>query len=512
MSRESPERPPHGAVLAVVAASLPMFMAALDSLVMTFALPIIKVDLDASVEQLQWFVNAYSIVFTALMLPVAALGDLIGRRRVFLGGVVLFTAASIAAALASSSEMLIAARAVQGLGAAGIVPLSLALVSASTTAKARPIAIGVWGGVNGLGIAAGPIIGGAVVEGFTWPGIFWLNVPIGVVTVALVLVALRESTGRKLRFDVLGSVLGIVVTLPLIWAVVEGERRGWTDWRILAAFALSAVGLAAFILHEHRSPHAFLPLRFFRERAFALANFGGLLFSAGVFGAIFLLSQFLQVSMGYGALEAGLRAAPWTLAPMVVAPLSGFIVQRLGVKPVLITGLALQAAAILVIALRIEARDGVRGRRAADGGRGHRHGPDVRAPRQRRPHRPRRVRAGHRLEREQHAAAARHGRGHRPGDGDLRRQRRLPARPAVRRRHAAGAPDLRGHHGRRRGRHDRPAAPRDGCGRRPPRIRVRFRPVPRARDRGPIPLGGTAWCSSDGRPARPRDRRRARSW
>ena len=356
MSRETPERPPHGAVLAVVAASLPMFMAALDSLVMTFALPIIKVDLDASVEQLQWFVNAYSIVFTALMLPVAALGDLIGRRRVFLGGVVLFTAASIAAALASSSEMLIAARAVQGLGAAGIVPLSLALVSASTTAKARPIAIGVWGGVNGLGIAAGPIIGGAVVEGFTWPGIFWLNVPIGVVTVALVLVALRESTGRKLRFDVLGSVLGIVVTLPLIWAVVEGERRGWTDWRILAAFALSAVGLAAFILHEHRSPHAFLPLRFFRERAFALANVGGLLFSAGVFGAIFLLSQFLQVSMGYGALEAGLRAAPWTLAPMVVAPLSGFIVQRLGVKPVLITGLALQAAAILVIALRIEAR------------------------------------------------------------------------------------------------------------------------------------------------------------
>ncbi|WP_435080603.1 DHA2 family efflux MFS transporter permease subunit [Clavibacter michiganensis] len=356
MSRDLAERPPRGVVLAVTAASLPMFMAALDSLVMTFALPIIKQDLDATVEQLQWFVNSYSVVFTAFMLPVAALGDRIGRRRVFLAGVALFTLASMGAALSTSSDMLIAMRALQGLGAAGIVPLSLALVSASTTPKVRPIAIGVWGGVNGLGIAAGPIIGGAVVEGFTWPGIFWLNVPIGVVTIALVALALRESKGTGLGFDGAGSVLGIVFTLPLIWAVVEGEERGWSAPEIIGAFAVSGAGLAAFIWHEHRSPRAFLPLRFFRERAFALANVGGLLFSAGVFGAIFLLSQFLQVSMGYGALEAGLRAAPWTLAPMVVAPLSGFIVQRFGVKPVLITGLALQAGAILVIASLVEAQ------------------------------------------------------------------------------------------------------------------------------------------------------------
>ncbi len=356
MSRDLAERPPRGVVLAVTAASLPMFMAALDSLVMTFALPIIKQDLDATVEQLQWFVNSYSVVFTAFMLPVAALGDRIGRRRVFLAGVALFTLASMGAALSTSSDMLIAMRALQGLGAAGIVPLSLALVSASTTPKVRPIAIGVWGGVNGLGIAAGPIIGGAVVEGFTWPGIFWLNVPIGVVTIARVALALRESKGTGLGFDGAGSVLGIVFTLPLIWAVVEGEERGWSAPEIIGAFAVSAAGLAAFIWHEHRSPRAFLPLRFFRERAFALANVGGLLFSAGVFGAIFLLSQFLRVSMGYGALEAGLRAAPWTLAPMVVAPLSGFIVQRFGVKPVLITGLALQAGAILVIASVVEAQ------------------------------------------------------------------------------------------------------------------------------------------------------------
>ncbi|WP_216833378.1 MFS transporter [Clavibacter michiganensis] len=222
-------------------------MAALDSLVMTFALPIIKQDLDATVEQLQWFVNSYSVVFTAFMLPVAALGDRIGRRRVFLAGVALFTLASMGAALSTSSDMLIAMRALQGLGAAGIVPLSLALVSASTTPKVRPIAIGVWGGVNGLGIAAGPIIGGAVVEGFTWPGIFWLNVPIGVVTIALVALALRESKGTGLGFDGAGSVLGIVFTLPLIWAVVEGEERGWSAPEIIGAFAVSAAGLAAFI-------------------------------------------------------------------------------------------------------------------------------------------------------------------------------------------------------------------------------------------------------------------------
>lgn len=351
MHESRTDRPPRGLVLACVAASLPMFMAALDNLVMTFALPVIKQELGASVEQLQWFVNAYSIAFATLMLPLAALGDRLGRRMVFFAGVTVFTAASALAATASTAEILIVARAVQGVGAAAIVPLSLTIVSAAATPKVRPIAIGVWGGVNGLGIAVGPIIGGAVVEGFAWPGIFWLNVPIGLLTLALIPLAVPASWGRRLPFDTLGSLLAVVFVLPLIWAIVEGEDRGWSSAAIVGAFAVAAAALGAFVWHEHRSPAAFLPLSFFRERPFTLANIAGLLFSAGVFGAIFLLSQYLQVGMGYGALEAGLRAAPWTFAPMVAAPLSGFIVRRTGPGPVIVTGLALQTAAITWIVL-----------------------------------------------------------------------------------------------------------------------------------------------------------------
>lgn len=339
-------QPPRGLILVCVAASLPMFMAALDNLVMTFALPVIKEDLGATVEQLQWFVNAYSIAFATLMLPLAALGDRLGRRRVFVAGVALFTAASALAATATTADALIAARGIQGIGAAAIVPLSLTIVSTAASPRLRPIAIGVWGGVNGLGIAAGPIIGGAVVEGFAWPGIFWLNVPIGLLTLAFVPFAVPASWGRRLPFDSVGSLLAVAFVLPLIWAIIEGEDQGWSSGPVIGAFTLSAVSLATFLLHEHRSPGAFLPLGFFRERPFALANLAGLLFSAGVFGAIFLLSQYLQVGMGYGALEAGLRAAPWTFAPMVAAPLSGFAVRRVGTGPVLAIGLALQTVAV----------------------------------------------------------------------------------------------------------------------------------------------------------------------
>ncbi|MGO2052463.1 MFS transporter [Glutamicibacter sp. BW80] len=339
----------------IAAASIPMFMAALDNLVMTFALPVIRDDLGATLTELQWFVNIYTLLFATLMMPAAALGDRVGRRRVFLAGIVIFTAASVGAALSDSVTALILARAIQGVGAAAIVPLSLTILSVASPPARRAMAIGIWGGVNGLGIAVGPIVGGAVLTGLHWSAIFWLNLPIGALALILGWRLLPESLGRPSKFDALGIVLAAVFVLPLTWAIVEGIERGWTATPVLAAFALSAAGLIGFLFREHYSSAAFLPLRLFQNRTFSLANLAGFLFSAGVFGAIFLLSQFLQVSMGYGALEAGLRATPWTLAPMFVAPLAGLLVARIGVRTVLITGMSLQTLALLLMTLIITA-------------------------------------------------------------------------------------------------------------------------------------------------------------
>src|SRR3954467_9244264 len=215
--------------LAVVAASLPMFMATLDNLVMTSALPVIRADLGSSVNQLSWFMNAYTLVFATFMLPAATLGDRLGRRRVMIAGVLVFTLASIASALSTSSEALIAARAVQGLGAAAIMPLSLTLLASSVPERMRAVAIGVWGGVSGLGVALGPVIGGAVVEGVSWQAIFWLNVPVALVAIPLLLTAVPESRGAWQLLDPVGVLLlGGAVFLG-IWGIVKGNDDGWTD-------------------------------------------------------------------------------------------------------------------------------------------------------------------------------------------------------------------------------------------------------------------------------------------
>jgi EmrB/QacA subfamily drug resistance transporter len=339
----------------IAAASVPTFMASLDNLVMTFALPVIRDDLDVSLNALQWFVNVYTLVFATLMLPMAALGDRLGRRRVFLAGITVFTSASIGAALSDSAATLILARAVQGVGAAAIVPLSLTILSVATPPNRRALAIGIWGGVSGLGIAVGPIVGGAVVSGLQWPAIFWLNVPIGVVALALGRAHLPETVGRPTPFDGWGVVLAAAFVLPLTWAVVEGPQRGWSSVAVVGAFTIAVAALAGFLLRERNSAAAFLPLNLFRQRTFTLANIVGFVFSAGVFGAIFLLSQFLQVSLGYGALEAGLRATPWTLAPMFVAPLAGLLVSRVGVRVVLTSGMALQTLALALMAFQMSA-------------------------------------------------------------------------------------------------------------------------------------------------------------
>ncbi|HEX5086548.1 MAG TPA: DHA2 family efflux MFS transporter permease subunit [Nocardioides sp.] len=333
--------------LAVVAASLPMFMATLDNLVMTSALPVIRADLGSSVSQLSWFMNAYTLAFATFMLPAATLGDRLGRRRVMIAGLVVFTLASIASALSTSSEALIAARAFQGFGAAAIMPLSLTLLASSVPERLRPAAIGIWGGVSGLGVALGPVVGGAVVEGVSWQAIFWLNVPVAAVALPLLLVAVRESRGAWQRLDPVGTaLLGGAVFLG-IWGIVHGNDDGWTSRGVLVPLVTAALLLPAYFRWARGRSYAVLPLRLFSSRGFSVANVVGLTFTMGMFGAVFLLSQYLQVVEGYSPLEAGIRTLPWTAAPMVVAPIAGILVNRTGVRALLVVGLTLQTASLV---------------------------------------------------------------------------------------------------------------------------------------------------------------------
>ncbi|SDD01031.1 DHA2 family efflux MFS transporter permease subunit [Rhodococcus tukisamuensis] len=340
--------------LALIAASLPMFMATLDNLVMTSALPVIQQNLQATVGQLQWFMNAYTLAFATLMLAAAGLGDRWGRRRVFLYGIALFTAASIASALSTTPAMLIAARAVQGVGAAAIMPLSLTLLAGAVPAAKRALAIGVWGGVSGLGVALGPVIGGAVVDGVSWQAIFWLNVPVALVAVPLALYALGESRGRRAPMDLLGVALAGAGVFLGVWAIVHGNDDGWTSAMVLGSLAASALALTGFVIHELRTPNPVMPMRLFRSRSFSVANVIGLAFTLGMFGAVFLLAQYLQIVMGYTPFQAGLRTLPWTAAPMVVAPIAGILAPRVGLRPLLVSGLTLQAASLVWMAMILE--------------------------------------------------------------------------------------------------------------------------------------------------------------
>ena len=343
--------------LAITAASLPLFMATLDNLVVTNALPVIHEKIGASVEQLQWVVNAYSLSFATFMLLAVGLGDRFGRRRIFLIGLTIFTLASAGAALSADPSQLIAFRALQGLGSAAIMPLSLTLLAGSVSTALRPLAIGIWGGVSGLGVALGPLIGGAVVEGWNWESIFWLNVPIGIISIPLVLLALPNSYGARIKADIVGLLLSGVGLLGLVFGIVRGNDAGWSSAQVLAPLLGGAVLLAAFIVWESRSSHPLLPLRLFRDRSFTVANIVGFTFSFGIFGSVFILIQFLQVVQGHSPLQAGVMTMPWTLAPMFVAPLAGLLAPRLGTRTLMITGLSLLTAAMFWLAATLAATE-----------------------------------------------------------------------------------------------------------------------------------------------------------
>jgi EmrB/QacA subfamily drug resistance transporter len=326
--------------------SVALFMVVLDNLVVTTALPSIRRDLGGGVQALEWTVNAYTLTYAVLLLTGAALGDRFGRRRMFVLGIGIFTLASAAAALAPGTGSLIAARAVQGAGAAIVTPLTLTLLSEAFPPDRRGLALGAWSGISGLGVALGPVLGGAVVTGISWHWIFWLNVPVGLTVAPLALRRLSESYGPSRQLDLPGLALGGFGLLGVVYGIVRGHELGWTSASILAPLAAGLALLAGFVVWELRAPAPMLPMRFFRSRAFAASNGVSLAMYFGVFGSIFLLAQFFQVVQHYTPLQAGLRTLPWTGMPMLVAPLAGLLSDRIGSRPLMSAGLALQAVAI----------------------------------------------------------------------------------------------------------------------------------------------------------------------
>jgi EmrB/QacA subfamily drug resistance transporter len=330
--------------------SIALFMVVLDNLVVTNALPSIREDLGATIQSLEWTVNAYTLSYAVLLLTGAALGDRFGRRRMFVLGLALFTVASAAAALAPTTSALIAARAVQGVGAAIVTPLTLTLLAGAFPAEKRGLAIGAWSGISGLGVALGPLVGGAVTQGISWHWIFWLNVPIGLALLPLALRGLNESHGPARSLDLPGVGLASAGMLGIVYGIVRGAELGWTSTTVLSSLIAGAVLMAGFLAWEARTPEPMLPLRFFRSRAFSSVSVVSLAMMFGVFGSIFLLAQFFQVTQGYSPLEAGLRTLPWTGMPMLIAPIAGLLSDRIGSRPLMAAGLALQAGAIAWLA------------------------------------------------------------------------------------------------------------------------------------------------------------------
>jgi EmrB/QacA subfamily drug resistance transporter len=335
----------------LVLCSLAVFMTALDTLVVTTALPVLRVDLHAGLSGLEWTVNAYNLVFACLLLTGAALGDRFGRRRMLAVGLFVFTAASAASALAPSAQALVFSRALQGAGAAIVTPLTLTLISEAFPVEKRGAAIGMWGGIVGLAVAAGPVVGGAVVAGIDWHWIFWLNVPIGLALAPIALRKLTESHGPRPQLDLPGLALACGGALGLTWGLVRANSVGWISGEVLVAMIAGMSLIAAFIAWELRTENPMVPPSLFRSRGFTAANGVSFFMYAGLFGALFLMSQLLQTALGYSPLQAGLRLLPWTLPPMFIAPLAGGLADRYGNRPFMVLGLALQATGYAWVAI-----------------------------------------------------------------------------------------------------------------------------------------------------------------
>ncbi len=334
----------------LVVVSTALFMVVLDNLVVNVALPSIHRDLGSSIQSLEWTVNAYVLAYAVFLLTGAALGDRFGRKRMFIFAVALFTVSSAAAALAPTSASLIAARAMQGLGAAIATPLTLTLLADAFPPERRGVAIGVWSGISGIAVALGPLVGGAVVQVASWHWIFWINVPIGIVLLPLAARRLAESHGPARRLDLPGLGLASTGLFGIVYGLVRSQSQGWSSPEILVALSAGVVLLVGFVAYELRAREPMLPMSFFANRSFAVTNGVSLAMYFGMFGSIFFLSQYLQNVLHNTPLQAGVKLLAWTGASMVVSPLAGFFSERYGSRPFMAAGLALQAGALAWLA------------------------------------------------------------------------------------------------------------------------------------------------------------------
>ena len=343
-------KPRLGWVMALT--STAYFMVVLDSSVLITALPRMQRDLHVGLSSLQWTFNAYGIAFAAGIITAAALGDRFGRRRVFNSGIVLFTIASAACALAPGAGELIAARTVQGLAGAVVLPLSLTILTTAFPAEKRGMIVGVYGGLAGLAVALGPIVGAVVTEAIDWHWIFWLNVPIGIAAAPLAVRLLPESYGAAERLDVIGGGLVTSGVIALVWALTRGNDSGWSSAETLITFAGGATLLAAFLAWENRASAPMVPLRLFAVREFAVGNVTTYLMSGAIFAAAFFVTQEFQFARGYSPLGTGLRLLPFFATPMFVSPLAGALSDRVGRRPIMVLGLTMQAIGFVWVAAR----------------------------------------------------------------------------------------------------------------------------------------------------------------
>jgi EmrB/QacA subfamily drug resistance transporter len=341
----------------LLAVSFGLFMIMLDNTVVNVALPSIRKDLGISISELEWVVNGYALTFGVLLLSGGKLADLLGRRRMFMVGLVIFTASSFFCGFANSAGTLIGARVVQGVGAALMNPATLSIITATFPPRQRGTAIGIWAGVSALALAIGPLVGGAITEHINWSWVFYINVPIGILGLFAARIFIDESrdTSHEQRLDLPGLVTSAVALFSLTYALIEANSRGWSDPLIIGLFITSAVFFALFALLEYRQRLPMLDLSLFRNSTFTSSNTVMLLIGLAMFGTFFFVSLFVQNILGYSPVQAGASFLPMTMLIILVAPFAGRLADKVGPRALMVPGLTLVTASLALFSIQDEA-------------------------------------------------------------------------------------------------------------------------------------------------------------